>query len=235
MIRVAIVEDETIYARQLEQYLQQYADKRGLSVHITSFEDGLAIVESYRPEWDLIFLDIRMAHMDGMETAKRIRDQDSSVILIFITSMAQYAIRGYEVDAQDFILKPVSYPQLSLRLDKAVRFLRRDTQKYLILPFEARKEKVAVSDILYIEVQNHNVHVVTPIRTYLLRGTLQEMEEQLAGCHFSRCNHCYLVNLQNVTSFLKDSVIVGNHELAMSRPKKKQFMQDLSDYLGAEL
>lgn len=76
---------------------------------------------------------------------------------------------------------------------------------------------------------------MTPKRAYFLRETLQEMEEQLAGCHFSRCNHCYLINLQNVTSLLKDSVMVGKYELAVSRPKKKQFMQDLSDYLEAEL
>ena len=234
MIRIAIVEDETVYAQQLEQYLRQYADERGLTFGITAFEDGLSITEDYRPEWDIIFLDIRMTHMDGMEAAQRIRERDSSVILIFITSMAQYAIRGYEVDAQDFILKPVSYPQLSLRLDKAMRLLRRDARKYLVLPFEDGKERVAVSDVLYIEVQNHNVQIVTPKRAYTLRATLAEMEEQLADCHFSRCNHHYLVNLQNVTGFLKDSVMVGDHELAMSRPKRKQFMQDLSDYLGVE-
>lgn len=235
MVRIAIVEDEAVYAQQLGQYLEQYASEHGLTIHITRFEDGLSIIEDYRPEWDIIFLDIRMAHMDGMAAARRIREQDNSVILIFITSMAQYAIQGYEVDAQDFILKPVSYSQLALRLDKALRYLQRDTQKYLILPFEGRKEKVAVSDVLYVEVRNHNVQIVTPKRAYLLRGTLQEMEEQLADCHFSRCNHCYLVNLQNVTSFLKDSIMVGGYELAVSRPKKKQFMQDLSDYLGAEL
>lgn len=235
MVRIAIVEDEAVYAQQLEQYLEQYASEHDLTVRITRFEDGLSIAENYHPEWDIIFLDIRMKHLDGMEAARRIRQQDGCVILIFITSMAQYAIHGYEVDAQDFILKPVSYSQLSLRLDKAMRLLRRDAQKYLILPFDGRKEKVAVSDILYVEVQNHNIRVVTQKRGYLLRGTLQEMEEQLADCHFSRCNNCYLVNLQNVTSLMKDSVMVGEHELAVSRPKKKQFMQDLSDYLGAEL
>ena len=234
MIRVAIVEDEVVYARQLEQYLQRYEKERDLNFHITTFESGLSIVRDYRPEWDIIFLDIRMAQIDGMETAKRIRVQDSSVILIFITSMAQYAIRGYEVDAQDFILKPVNFSQLCVRLDKAVRLLNRDTRRYLILPFEDRKEKVAVEDILYIEVHNHNLEIVTPKRIYSLRASLQEMEAQLSDCHFSRCNHCYLVNLQNVSGFLKDSVLVGDQELPVSRPKRKQFLQELSDYLGVE-
>lgn len=88
MVRVAVVEDETAYARQLEQYLEQYAGEHGLTIRITRFEDGLSIIEDYRPEWDIISLDIRMTHMDGMEAARRIRDQDNSVILIFITSMA---------------------------------------------------------------------------------------------------------------------------------------------------
>lgn len=234
MIRIAIVEDEAVCTQQLEQYLRQYEKERNLNFSITTFEDGVYLAGDYRPEWDIIFLDIRMTRMDGMEAARRIREQDGSVILIFITSMAQYAIRGYEVDAQDFILKPVSYSQLCVRLDKAVRLLQRDTHEYLVLPFEDRREKVAVEDILYIEVRNHNLEIVTPKRTYSLRASLQEMEEQLANSHFSRCNHCYLVNLRNVTGYLKDSVLVGGRELPVSRSKRKQFLQELSDYLGVE-
>lgn len=124
---------------------------------VTRFDDGLSIVEDYRPEWDIIFLDICMTHMDGMEAAKRVRKRDELVALIFITSMAQYAIHGYEVDALDFILKPVNYPQLSLRLDKVIRLLGRDDQHWLILPAGEGWKRVSVQDILYIEVQNHNV------------------------------------------------------------------------------
>lgn len=232
MYRVAIVEDEAVYTRQLEAFLRQYEQERGTAFQISTFSDGFAIVRDYRPVWDIIFLDIRMQPMDGMEAARRIRERDGEVLLIFITSLAQYAVQSYEVDAQDFILKPVSYPQLRVRLDKALRLLERAAQRFLVLPYGERKERVPVRDILFIEVRDHNLEVVTRDRVYSLRTPLQEMEKNLDGCHFSRCNHGYLVNLRNVTGFLKDSVLVGGHTLPVSRPKRKQFLQELSDYLG---
>ena len=232
MYRVAIVEDEAVYAQQLETLLRQYEKERGVAFQISAFADGFAIVRDYRPVWDIIFLDIRMQPMDGMEAARRIRERDGEVLLIFITSLAQYAVQSYEVDAQDFILKPVSYPQLRVRLDKALRLLEHSAQRFLVLPYGELKERVPVRDILFIEVRDHNLEVVTRDRVYSLRAPLQEMEKNLAGCHFSRCNHCYLVNLRNVTGFLKDSVLVGGHTLPVSRPKRKQFLRELSDYLG---
>ena len=234
MIHVAIVEDEELFADTLQAQLQEYADKKHVDMVIHRFSDGIEILDPYRPEWEIIFLDIAMTHMDGMTTARKIRHQDQDVILIFITSMAQYAIHGYEVDAQDYILKPVSYPQLEMRLDKALRRLERDREHYLILPAEQGKEKVPVREILYIEVRNHSLDIVTENGTYTIRGTLGDMEKSLSGQHFSRPSNSYLVNLRHVTKYGKDNVQVGTHGLTMSRTRKKQFLQDLSDYLGVE-
>ena len=97
MTRIAIVEDEAAVREQLAGYVQRYTRQYGIQFEVTMFTDGVEILEDYRPVYDIIFLDVEMQHLDGMETARRIRELDSDVLLIFITNMAQYAIKGYAV------------------------------------------------------------------------------------------------------------------------------------------
>lgn len=233
MIRIAVVEDEKDCQEQLGRYIKQYGKETGQLFDVTVFSDGLDIVENYNPIWDIIFMDIRMKHMDGMKAAGKIREYDPAVIIIFITTMGQYAIKGYEVDALDFVLKPVSYAQFSMKMRKAAALIRKTEEKYLLLPVEDRKERVSTRDILFLEVQNHNLQVVTRNKIYVMRHSMQAAEKDLADCHFVRCNNSYLVNLANVTGVNKDTVTVEKYELPISRPRKKQFLKALSDYLGA--
>lgn len=235
MIRIAIAEDEQSCAKVLDEYIRRYAGEHGLETAVTWFRDGLELVEHYTPEWDILFLDIQMAHLDGMETAHRIRRQDSDVMLVFITNLARYAIQGYEVDASDFILKPLEYSRFCVRMDKLTARLARKQDAFVVLPLAEQKIRVAVEDILYAEVVDHDLQVVTSRQRYLMRCTLQEMERMVEGQGFSRCNRCYLVNLRRVSGVEKDAVRVGEHRLPISRPRKKQFLQELSDCLGAEL
>lgn len=233
MIRIAVVEDEKSYQDKLKEYIGRFETECGQPFQITFFRDGLDIVDDYRPIWDIILMDIKMKHMDGMETAGKIRRYDPAVLIIFITTMAQYAIKGYEVDALDFVLKPITYSQFSQKMQKALAMLKKGEDKFLLLPQEDRKERVSTNEILFIEVRNHYLHVVTGGTTYVMRYSMQEIEKELQDYHFVRCNNSYLVNLKNVTGVQKDSVLVGTHELPISRPKKKLFLKALSDYLGA--
>lgn len=236
MIKIAVVEDEQEYQKTLKEYLRRFEGECGQILQPTFFSDGLDIVEEYEPVWDIILMDIRMKHLDGMKAAERIRSCDSAVLIIFITTMAQYAIQGYEVDALDFVLKPITYSQFSLKMQKALVMLKKTKhteEKYLMLPDGERKKRVSVNDILYIEVINHDLHIVTNAGVYVMRYSMQKMEKELEAFHFVRCSNSYLVNLKNVTGTGKETVLTGAYELPVSRPKKKQFLKALSDYLGA--
>ena len=165
MLRIAIAEDEEICAQKLQEYIRRYAGERGLEAAVTWFRDGLELAEGYVPKWDILFLDIQMGHLDGMETARRIRRQDPDVTLVFITNLARYAIEGYEVDASDFILKPLEYDRFRVRMDKLIPRLARKRGAFVVLPLAEQKIRVAVEDILYAEVVDHDLSVVTTTRS----------------------------------------------------------------------
>ena len=227
MIRVAIVEDEAEIREQLMGYVQRYTRQYGTAFEVKTFADGLEILEDYRPVYDLILLDIEMKHLDGMETARRIRELDPEVMLVFITNMAQYAIKGYAVGALDYVLKPVPYFAFSQQLQKVEEQLRRRTRNYLAVPVEGGLRRLDTSRIYYIESEGHRVHFAAP-------GALKALEEKLADRPFARCNSGYLVNLAQVQAVQQNTVEVGPYELQVSRPKRKSFLAALTDYIGGD-
>jgi DNA-binding LytR/AlgR family response regulator len=121
MVQVAIVEDDFITQKLLREYLHRYGAKHKEAFEIFTFYDGQEIVENYQPKFDIILLDVKMEKMDGFSAAKHIRTVDNDVILIFITNMGQYAIKGYEVDALSYLLKPVSYFAFSQELKRSLK------------------------------------------------------------------------------------------------------------------
>lgn len=234
MIRVAIVEDEAEIQEQLMGYVQRYTRQYGTAFEVKTFADGLEILEDYRPAYDLILLDIEMKHLDGMETARRIRELDPDVMLVFITNMAQYAIKGYAVGALDYVLKPVPYFAFSQQLQKVEAQLRRRTRHYLAVPVEGGLRRLDTSRIYYIESEGHRVHFYTEEGDFAAPGALKALEEKLADRPFARCNSGYLVNLAQVQAVQQNTVEVGPYELQVSRPKRKSFLAALTDYIGGD-
>ena len=232
MTRIAIVEDEAAVREQLAGYVQRYTRQYGIQFEVTMFTDGVEILEDYRPVYDIIFLDVEMLHLDGMETARRIRELDSDVLLIFITNMAQYAIKGYAVGALDYVLKPVPYFAFSQQLQKAVNQLAKRTRHYLAVPVDGGMRRLDAATIYYIESEGHRVHFYTEDGDFSAPGALKALEEKLTGRLFARCNSGYLVNLAQVSGVQQNTVQVGPHELQISRPKRRAFLAALADYIG---
>ena len=232
MVRIAILEDEAPVREDLAGYLRRYTRQYGTKFEVSLFADGDEILEDYRPNWDIILLDVEMPRLDGMTTAERIRKLDSEVILIFITNMAQYAIRGYAVDAMDYILKPVPYFAFSQQLQKAIRRLEKRTKAYLTVPVEGGFRRVDLSGVYYLESVGHKVRLYTEEEELTVPGSLKQYEEMLADKQFARCNSGYLVNLAQVRGMQDGMVLVGPHSLQISRPRRKAFVEALTDYVG---
>ena len=234
MIRVAVVEDDAEVQGVLREYIRRYTRQYGTEFEVSVFADGVDILDNYRAVYDVIFLDVEMKHLDGMTTAERIRQMDAEVILIFITNMAQYAIRGYSVGALDYVLKPVPYFAFSQQLMKAVTRLEKRAKRYLTVPVEGGLRRLDTASIYYLESEGHRVHFYTEEGDFVAAGTLKAFEEKLAERPFARCNSGYLVNLAQVKGVQQGMVQVGPYELQVSRPRRKAFLAALADHIGGE-
>ncbi len=232
MIKIAIVEDDLKYIQQLSEYVRRYAVENQENIDIKIFSDGIDIVDDYKADYDIIFMDIQMKIMDGMKAAQNIRKMDENVILIFITNMAQYAIQGYSVNAMDFVLKPLSYFAFAEELAKAIRRLKERTQAYLTIKQETGMIRLEVTQITYIESLGHKVLIHVKNNAYEAIGTMKSMEQHMTKYKFFRCNSGYIVNLRYVESVEQNIVIVSGQKLQISRPRKKYFMDALTDYVG---
>lgn len=232
MYRIAIVEDEKEFRDQLQTYLRQYEVENQVSFQISEFEDGADILLDYKNEYDLILLDIEMPKLNGMDAAEKIRQMDEDVVLMFITNMVQYAIRGYSVGALDFVMKPITYYTFSMKMTRALKRVTKKEKTPLVLTTVDGIKTLHVKQIYYVEVQNRMLHYYTDEGEIVVRGTLQSIEEELKQYSFAKCNHWYLVNLEHVNEVNKNIVVVGPHEVEISRRNKASFLKALTEYMG---
>ncbi len=230
MIRIAIVEDEQNYADQLREYMDQFKKETGKDIHLTFFQDGADIVEGYSADFDIILMDIQMNFMDGMTAAEKIRQVDSEVIIMFITNMMNYAIRGYQVDALDYIVKPVSYFSFRQKLERAINRLPEKNAHTVMIGASAGIFKVPVEDIYYIESEGHSLIFHTRSGDYRERGKMQDREDELKPYGFFRSNKGYLVNLDDVDGVQDGCCIVHGSKLLIARARKNEFMSALAGH-----
>lgn len=232
MFQVAVVEDESVYARTMEDYLDRYGREKELSLDVTMYHDAVDLLTRYQPKFDLIFMDIQMPHINGFEAAQHLRELDPKVPLVFVTSHIQYAPKGYDVAAAGFLIKPVSYYSFYTLMDKIVRTTARDKDSELLVHTREGIRVLSYSEILYVEISNHSLKYVTERGELEATGSISALEEQLPGDQFVRCSNSFLVHLKFVRGITGNAVQVGNKELPISRSRKKEFTLRLLSYFG---
>lgn len=234
-IRIAIVEDDSQCVKVFRELLDKYSQKKNYNFIVEWFKNGMDFISDYEPIYDIVFLDINMPHLDGIETARMLRKQDNNVALIFMTNLVQYAVKGYEFNALDFMVKPLKSFDLEMKLNKAIDFTMSNHDRSILLNMGDVLKKISVFDLLYIEVINHTLIYHTEKSVYKVYGQLKKIEEELVNLNFYRCNNSYLINLRHVMEIHGDYIVVGKDRVPLSRRKKKEFMIKLAEFMGQQL
>jgi len=229
--KIAIVEDDPLYAEQISDLLKQYEQEHAVAFSVVEFGDGDLLLDRYKSDYDIILMDIELPFLDGMTTAERIRQVDDDVTIIFVTNMPQYAIRGYRVGALDYILKPLNYFSFAQAITRALKRRGGRGEKYVVLGTRNQKNRTAVSQIRYVEVLDHELTVHTTDGDFAASGTLRALIEELEGCHFVQCAKSYLVNLAFVDGIEGKELVVGADRLPVSRSRYKEVIAALNAYV----
>lgn len=234
MIRISIVEDDPNDLQQLIDCLQRYEREQPVEFSINSYDHPQAFLNAYQCDSDMILMDIEMPLFNGIETARQLRAVDPHVPLVFITNMAQYAISGYEVEAADYVLKPINYRRFVALLGRILRLRERNREKEILIKSGSKMIRTPVSAIYYVEIRDHLLIYWTRDGRIDSWGKLSEAEAELADHGFVRCNSANLVNLQHVTAVENGEVTVGGTVLPLSRRRRKGFTEEITRYLSGK-
>ncbi len=234
MLLIAVVDDDPRDSALLKGCVEEYCQKNNHAAVVHVFHDGLDFIRSAETH-DVVFLDIQMGKLDGLETARIMRKINHESVLIFVTNMAQFAIKGYEVDALDFIIKPASAASIAYVMDKAMKRLDGNSRALFSLKTSEGTISLAENDIAYVEVFDHNLVYHTTRGEYNVRGRLSDVSEKLNPERFVMCNRSFIVNLRHVSNVTADYLLIGDTRISVSKSHRKELMKRFSSFLGDSL
>lgn len=236
MRNVAIVEDHPDEADCLVRFLDNYADRHDEHFSVCRYGEADSFMEANQA-FDLVFMDIDMPGMTGLEAARAFREKDLDAPLVFVTNLAQYALHGYEVNAFGFLVKPVAYDGFERTMDKVVRVMNYRDMKVLHVPTRQGMHALRIASLVYVDVLNHDLtyHSTDFPEGVTVRGSLKEVEANLTDAPFVRVSSSCLVNMDHIVSVHGNEVRLSSGDSAFfSRPKKKGALERITHYLAGD-
>ena len=239
MIRIAVCDDEKYFREKIGALLQEYSSAREFGINVESFASGEEFLASEKKEmFDVIFLDINMEGMNGIETAQKIRQFSEDIVLIFITAYVAYSPEGYKVNAIRYLLKDSdSFKTAFWECMDAVRNKLMVVEKKEKFGFQGKEMVIPLSHIVYME---SNLHKVTfyikgkEIQAYTMYEKLDAIEERLRKTQsFCRIHQSYLINLKYVDEVKRYQVLLNTGEiLNIAKPRYKEVEMQYITYKG---
>lgn len=232
MIETAIIDDNPKDAALLRDYFARCSQEKGEESIITLYDSAESFFRE-KKHFDLLIMDIDMPGQNGIEAAHRLRAEGDETVLMFVTNMPNYALHGYEVEAVDYVLKPVSYPEFVLKYKKALRYIRRSREVIIPLQTTEGLVRASSSEIMYVESSLHYLLFhINDGNTYRVRASMSQAEEMLPSGQFARCHASFLVNLRYVKAIRGEELELESLNLKISRGRRATFLEQFTRYLG---
>lgn len=210
MLNIIICDDEKALRRDLKQILETELGLMGISYRIVEYSSGEEVLSEYRQihGQKILYLDIKLDNMNGMETARQIRQWDPSSVIIFVTVYPEFVFQGYEVRALDYILKPYEREKITASFHNALSMLDMTKESSFFLENRRGSLRISFDRIMYFFSERHRVHIVTTDGEKSFYGKLGELESSLPSC-FVRIHNRYIINMKYLDSLEASHAVIG--------------------------
>ena len=229
MIEIAICDDEAVIRKQLQQFIKRKLPESHIGVYATG-EELLTTSQNF----DLLFLDIQMEGLSGMEAARSLRAKNKNIIIIFVTGSKEYVFEAFDVSAFHYLLKPLAeerFVEVLMRALEEVNRRKIQDKKQLLIQTRNRNYNLDQSTIFYLESRGKKVEIHTHLETIEVYASISKLEEQL-GSGFYRCHRGYLVNLAHIVEYRTDRIRLSNgEEVYLAKEKYQSFVKTYMRYL----
>ncbi len=214
-MKVAIIEDEQVHKKLLSEYLIKWSKDSGISIDITDFDSA----ESFLFEWeensdfDILFVDIQMKEINGIEMARQVRQKDSDIVIIFTTGLSDYMEEGYEVGALQYLIKPINEEKLRKCLNRVLE--KKKVEQFVVVNTKDGIRKLNADNIVYLEARGHNTLMELIAKegakeVIELNDSLSQLESQLDGKQYVKCHRSYLCNIAKIHHIEKTDIYFDN-------------------------
>lgn len=231
MLQLAVCDDERVFRSDLRKILGTELELCGIDYHISEFTSGEELIAGLeKADCQILFLDIEMKGIDGVEAARRLRETKRQMEIVFVTSYADFVFQGYEVRALNYILKPYEPEKIAAVLHTAPEALDIEAEKYYVIDQRGGSIRVPLSSVKYFSSDRRTVHAVTTEQEYTFYEKLSDLETELPDT-FVRIHNRYLVHLKYLEAVRQNTAVVDGEELPVSRSCKSGLSIAFAKYM----
>lgn len=232
LINIGICDDELHYRTNIKDILKEILSSYPINYNIYEFSSGEDLLKSYPKNLDILIMDIQMKIINGMDTARKIREFDQNLEIIFMTSFAEFMQDGYEVKAYRYILKPISEKKLSKNVLPCISEIMKKRNNYLTINVKNYIDRVKIDSITYIETDRPNILIYTNDKVHTTKMSISKIEKILNEYGFFRCHNSYIINLKEVESMNGNTIVVNGKDIPISKYRIKSLKLAVTNILG---